>query len=280
MLNIPVYDKYNGEKKIALLDNSTIAFMQQLENKGCHPEYLLQGYDVIFLPAWVAEEVQDSEYRERYVEALCQRGIPIRLVKEEFYGDLMDGEEIYLYHIVKESVSRLGAFVKYMRLHIEKKDPLDMESYEEWIQDMYVNWPMNGQVTNAGRTKKKNAGEISLTILAEIFSWHYADTDILTVYTQDTDAYAFQKSAEEKLKKVFTDRLPVSVTYRSNDSILCQLYRDGQLALEKIGELRKDVRTVTYTVMREDKTVAVETRVVENEEFVSLIQNEAVQIVF
>ena len=53
MLNIPVYDKYNGEKKIALLDNSTIAFMHQLEQKGCPPEYLLKGYDVIFLPAWV-----------------------------------------------------------------------------------------------------------------------------------------------------------------------------------------------------------------------------------
>ena len=43
MLNIPVYNKYNGEKKIALLDNSTIAFMHQLKQKGCHPEYLLKG---------------------------------------------------------------------------------------------------------------------------------------------------------------------------------------------------------------------------------------------
>lgn len=280
MLNIPVYDKYNGEKKIALLDNSTIAFMQQLEYKGCYPESLLKEYDVIFLPAWVAEEVLDSEYRQRYVEALCQKGIPIRLVKEEFYGDLMDGEEIYLYHIVKASVSRLGAFMKYIRLNVEKKDPLDMESYEEWIRDMYANWPLCSEVTRVGRIKKKNAGEISLTILAEIFSWHYSDTDILTVYTQDTDTCEFQKSAEEKLKKVFTDKLPVSVTYRSNDSILCQLYRDGQLTLEKVDELRKDARTLTYTVMREDKTVAVETRVVENEEFCGLIQNEAVKIIF
>lgn len=280
MLNIPVYNKYNGEKKIALLDNSTIAFMHQLEQRGCHPEYLLKGYDVIFLPAWVAEEVQDSEYRGRYVEALCQSGVPIRLIQEEFYGELMDGEEIYLYEIVKASVSRLGAFLKYLRLNVEKKDLFDMDAYEDWIQDMYANWPMNSEVTITGRMKKKNAGEISLTILAEIFSWHYSDTDILTVYTQDTDAYEFQKSAEEKLKKVFVDKLPVSVTYRSNDSILCQLYRDGQLTLEKVGELRKDARTVTYTVMREDKTIAVETRVLANEEFCGLVQDETVQIVF
>ena len=280
MLNIPVYDKYNGEKKIALLDNSTIAFMHQLEQKGCHPKYLLKGYDVIFLPAWVAEEVQDSEYRERYVESLCQSGIPIRLIQEEFYGELMDGEEIYLYEIVKASVSRLGAFLKYLRLNVERKDLLDMDAYEDWIQDMYADWPMGHEITINERVKKKNAGEISLTILAEIFSWHYSDADILTVYTQDTDAYEFQKSAEERLKKVFADKFSVSVTYRSNDSILCQLYRDGQLTLENVSELRKDVRTVTYMVMREDKTIAVETRVLANEDFCGLVQNEAVQIVF
>ncbi len=30
MLNIPIYDKYNGEKKIAMLDNSTILFVSFL----------------------------------------------------------------------------------------------------------------------------------------------------------------------------------------------------------------------------------------------------------
>ena len=59
-----------------------------------------------------------------------------------------------------------------------------------------------------------------------------------------------------------------------------QLYRDGKLTLEKVCELRKDVRTVTYTIMREDKTVAVETRVLGNEELCGLVQDEAVQIVF
>lgn len=280
MLNIPVYDKYSGEKKIALLDNSTISFMLNLENRGCHPAYLLQEYDVIFLPGWVAEEVQDSEFRTKYVEALYQSGIPIRLIKEEFYSDLMEGEEIYLYHIVKASVSRLGALLKYMRLYVEKKDLLNMEAYEEWIGDMYENWPITDEMIVAGRAKKKNAGEISLTVLAEIFSWHYAGTELLTMYTQDTDAYIFLKAAEDKLKKVFPCETPVSVTYRSNDSILCQLYRDKQLALEKVSEFRKDARTVIYTIVREDKTVAVETRVLENEEFLKLIQNDFVQIVF
>ena len=72
----------------------------------------------------------------------------------------------------------------------------------------------------------------------------------------------------------------ISITYRSNDSILCQLYRDKRLALEGVAELRKDARTVIYTVMRDDKTVAVETRAMGNDEFLELIQNDSVQIVF
>lgn len=279
---LPYYGQYNGETKIALLDNSAISFMLQLNNKGYRPEVLLQGYDVIFLPGWVVEELRDSEFRSRYIERLVQEGIPIRIIEESFYSDLMDGEEIYLYDIVKASVSRLGAFLKYIRLHIEKEDLLDMEPYEDWIRDMYANWPMQEVLTANGRIKKKNAGEISLTILSEIFSWHYPNTEVLTIFTQDTDSYIFQKCAEEQLKKkeYLKSITPISITYRSNDSILCQLYRDKQLSLEEIDGIRKDVRNVTYIQVRKDKTVALETKVVGTEEFKELIQNDSVQIIF
>lgn len=280
MLNIPVYDSYNGEKRIALLDNSAIAFLLQLDSRGHNPERLLQEYDVIFLPEWVAVEVQDSEFRVKYVEKLVNNGIPIRIIKESAYGDLMDGEEIYLFHIVKATVSRLGAFLKYMRLNVEKEDLLDMEPYKEWIHEMYSNWPMAVDVSVGVRPRKKNAGEISLTILSEVFSWHYPDTEVLTVYTQDRDSYVFQKQAEEELKKIFKDKSPVSVTYRSNDSIMHQLYREHQLSLKEIASVRKDTRYVTYTVKRADSTIALETKKLNNEEFVKIIQDDSVQIIF
>lgn len=280
MLKIPVYDKYNGEKKIALLDNSTIAFMHQLDNKGYKPETLLQGYDVIFLPGWVVEELQDSAFRVRYIEKLVQAGLPIQVISESAYSDLMDGEEIYLYQIVRAAVSSLGIFLKYLRQNVDKDDPLDMDPYEEWIQNMYENWPMQETVAESGRVKKKNAGEISLTILSEIFSWHYFDTEVLTVYTQDADSYVFQKQAEEQLKKIFKNKMPISVTYRSNDSIMHQLYRNKQLSIEEVSELRKDARTVTYTLERADKTIALEIRQLDNEEFIKLIQNDSMQIIF
>lgn len=58
------------------------------------------------------------------------------------------------------------------------------------------------------------------------------------------------------------------------------MYRDKQLAIEEIGDIRKDARNVIYTLMREDNTVALVTKVLDNEEFVKLIQNKSVQIIF
>ena len=34
MLNIPEYRNYSGETKIALMDNSTVAFLEQVERAG------------------------------------------------------------------------------------------------------------------------------------------------------------------------------------------------------------------------------------------------------
>lgn len=282
MLNIPHYSSYNGEKKIALLDNSAVEFMLQLNNKGHHPDTLLQGYDVVFLPGWVVEEIQDSEFRVQYIERLARTGIRILIIEESFYSVLMDNKDIFLYDIVRAAVSKLGDLIKYLHTNVEKSDPLDMEPYEDWIREMYKNWPLSGGLTSGGRERKKNAGEISLTVLAEIFSWYYPDMESLTIYTQDADTYDFQMYAEEQLKKkdYLKDKIPVSVTYRSNDSILYQMYRDKQLTIEEVKDIRKGARYVTFTLKRADNTAAVISRRLKNEEFIALIQDDTTQIIF
>lgn len=189
MLNIPTYTQYRGETKIALMDNSTIAFMEQMEHCGDSAKELLRGYDVIFIPNWVLEEVEDSEYRCRYIESLKADGFPFYAIAEESYADLAEGEEGNLYKIVLAAVSSLAILKSYMRRFVEKQDSLDMAAYSEWISEMYQKWPISNTVTETGRVKKKNAGEISLTILAEVISWYYPGTEMITVYTQDRDSY-------------------------------------------------------------------------------------------
>lgn len=69
------------------------------------------------------------------------------------------------------------------------------------------------------------------------------------IYTQDTDAHEFQTSAEQKLKSnaEFSPALesPISVAFKSNDFILCQIYREDALTLDDIQQFRRDDRKLT-----------------------------------
>ncbi len=58
-----------------------------------------------------------------------------------------------------------------------------MDAYKDWIEKLYNEWPISEEMLSTGRTKKKNAGEVSITILAEIVSWYYPETKTLTVYS-------------------------------------------------------------------------------------------------
>ena len=92
---------------------------------------------------------------------------------------------------------------------------------------------------STGRIKKKNAGEVSITILSEIISWYYPETKTLTIYSQDGDTYDFQRKAEADLRKLFAAKMPVPISYKSNDAILCQLVREGKINIVDIDKSNK-----------------------------------------
>lgn len=257
MYNIPQYTQYQGETKIALLDNSTISFMEQIEHQGIPAKELMRDYDMILIPNWVLEEVKDSEYRSRYLEQLNAEGFPIYKIAEESYADLAAAEEGNLYKIVLASVSFLGILKSYLRRNVEKEDILDMDEYADWISKMYKKWPMTKTDVETGRTKKKNAGE-----------------------TQDRDSYVYQGHAHKLLKEEFQNKSPIEISYKSNDFILYQIYRSSIIDLEKVKEIRKDERTVMYTQKRPDQSVVLVSRRLDNDEFIELLGDESVQIIF
>ena len=174
--------------------------------------------------------------------------------------------------------------MRYLRRNVRKADLLDMDSSEEWLMQMYDEWPISGRTLSTGRVLKKNAGEISLTILAEVFAWYHDDVDTLTIYTQDTDAHEFQTNAERILtgNSEFTPALdsPISVAFKSNDFILCQMYREGALTLDAVRQLRHDDRKLTYTRQQADKSIICRKEVITKEQFIDLIQDATVQILF
>ena len=279
MINIEEITKID-KKNIAIMDTSSISFMQSLHNKKIKAESILNDYDLILIPRWVLTEIEDSAGRAEYVQLLIDDNYPIYSIAEENYTELVGYEEGNLYQIVKASASMIVRIKSYLRRYVESKDSFDMESYKEWISKMYDEWPVQGEQLSSGRFKKKNAGEISITILAEVVSWYYPETESLTVYSQDSDSYVFYREAEASLRKLFESRTPVPVSYKSNDAILCQLFRSGEIGIEEITSCRKDERKITYTKEQSDQSIVLVTEIVGNDLFIELVKNENVHIVF
>ena len=81
MLNIPEYKEYAGETKIALMDNSSLAFMHELSQRSYPSDGILSVYDLILIPKWVMEEIEDSTYRSWYCVTCLRRIVSHRGVK-------------------------------------------------------------------------------------------------------------------------------------------------------------------------------------------------------
>ena len=280
MMTITKITDIDNKKHVALLDTSSISFMQGLHEKGVASDEILKDYDLILILEWVLTEIKDAEGRTGYLQQLIDLGYPIHSIAEEEYSNLANQEEGNLYQIVLASTYQIGRIKSYLRRFVEKDDVLDMDAYRDWIKKLYDEWPIPGQVLSSGRIKKKNAGEVSITILAEVVSWYYPETEALTIYSQDSDIYEFQRKAEASLREVFATRTPVPVSYKSNDAILCQLFREGKIGAENIGEYRKDMRKITYSKVQDDYSVILVTEVVDNDLFLELVQDRSVHIIF
>ena len=279
-MQITKITELDGKRHIALLDTSSISFMQGLSEKGLQVEAILKDYDLILIPEWVLTEINDAPGRADYVQKLIDEEYPIYCIEEGTYTDLANGEEGNLYQIVLASTSRLARIRSYLRQYVGKADPLDMDAYRDWIKKLYDEWPIPGETLSNGRIRKKNAGEVSITILAEIVSWYYPETKALTIYSQDGDTYEFQRKAEAELRDVFATRTPVPVSYKSNDAILCQLVRNGNINIDNLGDYRKDVRKITYSKEHDDHSIVLVTELVDNALFAQLVDDETVRIIF
>lgn len=280
MMTITKITNIDNKKHIALLDTSSISFMQGLEAKEISADDILSDYDLILIPEWVLVEINDAEGRANYLRSLIDLGYPIHSIAEENYSNLTNNEEGNLYQIVLASTYQIGRIKSYLRRFVEKADVLDMDAYKDWVNKLYNEWPIPGQMLSSGRIKKKNAGEVSITILAEVVSWYYPETEALTIYSQDSDTYEFQRKAEASLREIFTSRTPIPISYKSNDAILCQLFRDGKISIENLGDYRKDIRKITYSKVQNDHSVILVTEVVDNALFLELVQDTSVHIIF
>ena len=97
MMTITRITNIDNKKHIALLDTSSISFMQGLETKGIPSDDILKDYDLILIPEWVLVEINDAEGRMNYLQKLIELGYPIHSIAEEDYTNLTHYEEGNLY---------------------------------------------------------------------------------------------------------------------------------------------------------------------------------------
>lgn len=76
-MQIPEYQRYNNERDIALLDNSSISFLYELNSNGISISPILSEFDLILIPVWVWKEVEDSELSVSFILSLKDSGYPI-----------------------------------------------------------------------------------------------------------------------------------------------------------------------------------------------------------
>ena len=86
MIDIEKIENIDDKKHIALLDTSSISFMQGLKMKGIQPEDILKDYDLILIPEWVLTEINDAPGRANY-EAAAQLARKAEITLWEKYDD-------------------------------------------------------------------------------------------------------------------------------------------------------------------------------------------------
>ncbi len=155
MMTITKILNIDNKKHIALLDTSSISFMQRLHEEGITSEDILKDYDLILIPEWVLTEIKDAEGRVGYLKHFIELGYPIHSIAEENYSNLAKQEEGNLYQIVLASTYQIGRIKSYLRRFVEKEDVLDMDAYKDWIAKLYDEWPIPGKVLSSGRVKRK-----------------------------------------------------------------------------------------------------------------------------
>ena len=286
--NLKITLRKQETQSICIIDNNFISFLLKLKQE-LDISYILSSYDLILIPKWVEVEINDSEYRKSCLEEIASYK-DIYIVDELLYSELYDYKDYALSILFLASISlmakergKLGQFIKSQG---EEIDP------DLFINELYNNILISEEgITKSGRVKRKNAGEISICVLSHIIRYHYTQIDTITVLSFDADCYDFINKSKDDLyyKKdiypyddnIFKEQRKVSVSFKSNDFILKEMYSLGKDEnMDIIDKVRTDDRYVKYTHKKKDGSIEEEKQLMNNEEFKQFLQKEDVYLIF
>lgn len=284
------YLRTGSNLKICILDNNIIEILTRVSSIITQDRIFAQ-YDIIMVPGWVYEEIQDSEVRASYINELQSRhNLNLYIIREEDYSEYVDFKEAELFFIFKYSCYLVINIMSYINRNIlDTRAPInkiidELPPYDEWVDKLY-NEGFASRILANGRTQKKNAGEISICVLANLLSIYYESFENITIFSFDGDTYNFVLKSKEKLLKdeVFKNRSFKSITYKSNDVLIHEWLRQGLIKeddLESIMDRIRQSRKVKYTKQAPDLSIEEHEEILDNHQFYQMILHGSLHIIF
>lgn len=279
------YLELSSNIKIGILDNNTINFLVKAD-KISFTNKILSGYNLLLIPNWVYEEVSDSRERVDYLELLSNNDINVFLINEFDYEEISKWKQQYVYKFFLYSCFKVAKLKCYLKRYVERNMPLsDLEDYKIWIEQFYNN-AFDGDKLNNGRQQRKNAGEISICVLAFIISYIYSlNKHSITILSNDRDTYDFISYAKNKLMndEFLKNKNSLAITFKSNDFIIREIHLSDYIkcnnCLQDLLKLRDEKRS-KYIKYASDESIEEHEHVISNCEFEKLLKDKTFNIIF
>lgn len=271
--------------KIGILDNNSTSFFYKIKQLGNIDE-IFNKYNMILIPQWVYLEITDSEQRFLYLQSLESMECSIYIIDELEYEQVCKYKSQWLYKFFLNCCFINTRLKDFLKRYVEKNNKLEeLDDYKIWLKDFYDRG-FEGEFLSNGRIQKKNAGEISICLLALIISYNYNRySHSITIISSDRDTYDYLKSAKEQINKDRTLKSEenITVTFKSNDFVIKEIYLNNYL-FSKIGILTivefRDERRIKYTINSPDGSIEEHDEVVKNTYFKELLDDRTFNIIF
>ena len=240
---------------------------------------------MILIPQWVWVEVCDSESRKNYIEDLGNKS-KVLVIDEGDYTTLVGYKEAELYLLFLYCCYTISRVISFFKGDIQKNRPVeDIEPYEEWLRKLYDVELVDGKLLN-GRVRRKNAGEISISVLSYIISYYFNENvDSITIFSNDRDTYDFVSRAKEMLIKDvnFSSRRNTSITFKSNDFLIYEWVRNNLFVVDNIDNLVENTRQsrrIKFTRKKSDNSIEEQEKILDNSTFLEILKDTSIHIIF
>ena len=292
-------EKLNTERdlKIAIIDNNLMGFLVNLRQEtDILPWFDI--YDIILIPKWVEEEINDGQTRIDCLNHIATRK-GVYVIDEKEYEELSGYKDVELMLLFQASTFLMGDINGKIKKYLNQSEEVTYEQaedgiteYNKFIEELNNNILKNKEDNPepGKRIKRKNAGEISICVLSYLLGYYYDGIENITIFTFDKDCYDYIKRAKEilydkddisKSPNRFKNRECKAITFKSSDLIYNELYDlNKEECIEIITKIRKNPRNIKYTQKKSDGSIEENRKLMGTDEFIEFIKDKDKHLIF